>query len=293
METNRLRQFRVIVETGNLRKAADILGISHSGLSKSMKALENEIGVTLFRAHGRGIVISDEGMRLYSRSLRFLDELEKLISRERDDHDETLRIGSFEVFTSYFVGPLMKTYLPGRKVEVHDLAPGRLEEALAFDRVDLGITYNPIPRKGIEFVRVTSVLMGAYARAGVFVHDEMNAIPFVVPVSPMEGAPSGVRGLDGWPDEKIERQIRFRVDLMTTGLELTRQGLCAIFIPRFVALLHNQSVVDGQRLVPLRAPRGLSQVKRDVFIVKRESTGETPALRQIAKALRDICRSDG
>ena len=121
MEIHRLRQFRVVVETSNLRKAADLLGLSHSGLSKSMKVLENELSMVLFHPSGRGVVISDQGLRLYERSQRFLDEYKLLIDRETAATTRIVRIGSFEVFTSYFIGLLLKNYLPGSEAEIHEL----------------------------------------------------------------------------------------------------------------------------------------------------------------------------
>jgi DNA-binding transcriptional LysR family regulator len=291
METNRLKQFRTVVETGNLRKAASLLGISHSGLSKSMKALEQETGVSLFLANGRGIVISDEGRELFERSAPFLTELDRLLGKteERPETADVARIGSFEVFTSYFIGKLMRDYLPDCAVEIHELAPSRLEEALLLRKVDIGITYEPIPRPGIEYVKVTSLEMGAYALAGAFAGQDVLEVPFVVPVSPLEGTPSGVKGRDGWPDDRFRRNIKYRVDLMTTGLELARQGLCAIFIPRFVAELHNESIRPEHRLAPIESPKGSGVVRREVFIVKRESTVESRTIKQIAKALRKLC----
>ena len=292
METNRLVQFRVVVETGNLRKAAEILGISHSGLSKSIKTLEHELGVTLLQPSGRGVVISDDGSRIYERSKRFLEEYEFLLGDKVESRNETLRLGSFEVFTSYFIGPLLKNYLPETEVEVHELVPGRLEEALVTKRVDIGITYEPVPRKGVEYVKAASVLMGAFSLEGLYGDRDLHEIPFIVPVHPLEGAPSGVKGRDAWPDEKIERLVRYRVDLLGTGLELVRQGLGAIFIPRFVARLHNESTQPSRRLEALKLPRGLNSVKRDVFIVKRESSSEDAAIRQIARAIRSICAEE-
>jgi DNA-binding transcriptional LysR family regulator len=289
METNRIRQFRVIVETGNLRKAADLLGISHSGLSKSMKAFELELGFPVFHASGRGLVITDRGMRVYKQSESLLADVERLRGTDEPVEETVLRIGSFEVFTSYFIGPLLKEYLPLSDIEIHELVPGRLEEALAYKRIDIGITYEPVPRKGIEYIKVTTLLMGAYVLKGEFKNLSLSEIPFVVPVSPLEGAPSGVKGRDGWPDEKIHRNTRYRVDLMSTGLEIARQGLGAIFIPRFVAKLHNDRLDGRHRLEALPLPKGLSHVRREVFIVKRESTTETSTIRQIAKALRNIC----
>jgi hypothetical protein len=70
---------------------------------------------------------------------------------------------------------------------------------------------------------------------------------------------------------------------------MVRQGLCAIFIPRFVAELHNQSTLPELRFEPIEAPKGVGTVRRDVYVVKRESTVESRALKQIAKALRKIC----
>jgi DNA-binding transcriptional LysR family regulator len=76
---------------------------------------------------------------------------------------------------------------------------------------------------------------------------------------------------------------------MSTGLEIARQGLGAIFIPRFVAKLHNESADSQHKLETLHLPKNLSHVHREVFIVKRESTSESHEIRQLAKALRNIC----
>lgn len=290
METNRLRQFCVIYETGSLRRAAELLSISHSGLSKSMKVLEQELGFVLFHASGRGIVISDDGVLLYDRSRSFLVELDRLFGVENEKHTSTLRLGSFEVFTTYFIGPLLKKYFPGREVEIHELLPGKLEESLALNKIDIGITYEPVPRKGIEYVKVASLLMGAYALKGAFKNLELGEIPFIVPVIPLEGSPSGVKGKDAWPDEKIKRNIRYRVDLLATGLEIARHGLGAVFIPRFLAKLHNESISSNCSLELLTLPRSVASVKRDIYVVKRESTGEDKTIRQVAKALREICQ---
>jgi len=286
METNRLTQFCTIVETGNLRKAAQLLGISHSGLSKSMKALESEVGFILFQPSGRGIVISDAGMQLYQRATPFFAELTRLLGTI--EKKQFLRIGSFEVFTSYFMGKLLKEYLHDIEIEVHEIIPGHLEEALLLNKIDLGITYEPVPRQGIDYIKVKSLIMGAFALQGCFEKKSILEVPFVIPANPLEGSPSGVRGLDGWPDDRFPRVIRYRVDLMNTGIELVRQGLCAIFIPAFISELYNQSVSEKFRFLPLELPKAMKIVKRDVYIVKRESTPEDKVIQLVAKALRSL-----
>lgn len=286
METNRLKQFRIIVETGNLRKASDLLSISHSGLSKSMKAFEQEMGFALFQASGRGIVVTDRGRKLYERSATFMTELDHLLGTVEER--KFLRIGSFEVFTSYFMGKLAREHLNDVEIEVHELIPGRLEEALSLNRIDLGVTYEPIPRQGIDYVKIKTLTMGIYVRKGAFENIDTTEIPFVIPASPLEGTPSGVRGRDGWPDERIHRQVRYHVDLMTTGIEFVKQGLCAIFIPQFVARLYNEGALPELRFEERPLPKKMGVVKRDVYIVKRESTVEDKTIQQVARALRGL-----
>ena len=292
METNRLKQFCTVVETGNLRKAADLLGISHSGLFKSIKVLEEEVGFKLFLPVGRGITVSDQGKLLYQRSARFFEEYEQLLGKKENPSVSLVRLGSFEVFTTFFIGKLLAHYLPQSSVEVHELVPGRLEEALLRNQIDLGITYEPVPRPGIEYVRITRISMGAYAAKNAFSHTPISEVPFAVPVNPLEGTPSNVKGLDAWPENRFKRHSVYRVDLMATGLELTRHGKCAIFIPQFVARLHNEGARAEHKLFQIPLPKGMPAIHRDVFLVQRESTLESDVTRKVAKALREQCISD-
>jgi DNA-binding transcriptional LysR family regulator len=244
------------------------------------------LGFSLLLPVGRGIAVSDRGKAFYERSAAFLSELDRLVGTE--ERRSSLRIGSFEVFTSYFMGQLVEKYLKDSEVEVHELLPGRLEEALILNKIDVGITYEPFPRPGIEYVKVKALTMGAYVLQGAFRGREISTIPFVVPANPLEGMPTDVRGLDGWPERKLPRLIRYRVDLMTTGIELVRRKLCAIFIPQFVAGLYNEGAHETLQLEKLELPKSMPSVRRDVYIVKRESTSENRAIQQLAKAIRAL-----
>ena len=72
METHRLRYFCAIAETGSLTKASEILGISHSGLSKAVSVLEMETHLKLFRPLGRGLEITSDGKWLYQKAQQIL-----------------------------------------------------------------------------------------------------------------------------------------------------------------------------------------------------------------------------
>ena len=287
METNRLRQFHTLYQTGNLRKASEILGISHSGLSKSMTTLENELSNTLFIQSGRGIAFTDDGHELALRIPEFLNTLDSLLSPDSSEQKQVLKIGSFEVFTTYFariMGPIFDDY----DLDFHELVPGKMEQALLTREIDLAITYEPIPIAGVEHLKVKDIEMGAFIKKGSFSNKTISNIPFAAPLIPVEGAPTGIKGLDSWPDHEVSREIRFRVDLMETAISLARNGHCAVFLPKFVAKLHNELVKDEYALVQKPLPKKMKPVKRSVYLVKRVASLEDSRAKKIAKYLRGL-----
>jgi len=288
METNRIRQFCVVAETENLRKAAEILNLSHSALSKSLKVLQDELRQTLLAPSGRNIVITDEGKAFYKKAVEFLKHEHDLLTKD-ESRSETVRIGTFEVFSTHLLGTFWQKYFKSTALHLHELLPGRMEQALVQGEIDYGITYEPIPTKGVEYVRMGQVEMGIFAKKGAFSRHSLEALPFVAPITPMTGSPTGTKGLDGWPDDLFPRKVLYRVDLLESGLALARQGSAAIFIPHFVARAANLGVKDEFRLKVIARPKSMKSVHRAVYLTKRSGQLETPAMRTLAKLIRSEC----
>ncbi len=291
METDRLKQFCAVVETGALRKAADLLHLTHSGLSKSMRVLATELGTELIIPAGRGITITDAGLRLYQRAHAVLREVDMLREQRRDgESEDKLRIGTFEVFSSYLLGRLASGVMCDVPLAVREYVPGEIEAKL-FERViDVGISYIPVPRAGIEFLRVASLQMGLFTREGAFTGVELARLPFAVPVTEVHGAPSGVRTLDMWPDHRLPRHIAYEIELMETGLALCREGMAVLFLPRFVAALHNETASSRARLAEVTTAGAMPKVQSPVYLIKRNSTREDIRLKRLAAGLRVLCR---
>lgn len=292
MDSNKLRYFLVVAETGSIRKAAEILNISPAALSKSIKLLEKETGLKLLTPVGRGIAVTKQGANLAKSARPVLETLNTLATRivnEKDSEKHQLRIGSFEVFTTHFLKPLLRVFDPETHLLLRELIPGEMETALLHGEVDLGITYLPIPTAGIDHIRVATVKMGIYAKRGCFEHSLFSEIPFAIPVQPLKGTPNKVQGLDGWPDGKISRNVRYQVTLMESALELCRNGIAAAYLPSFVAHLHNESVQDHLRLRRLPAPKGLGTSTQAVYIARRNEDPEDQRIRRLARVLRETC----
>lgn len=292
MDTLRLKYFSAVAESGSVRRAAEILRVSPPSLSKAIHHLETDIGIKLFIRSGRNIRLTDAGRRFADKTkdlLRALDDLRQSAESEKNPVSE-LRIATFEVFSTYFLGMLDRT--DDTLITVHDVLPGELERALVERQVDVGITYMPVPHADLDFLKVASIEMGVYSSAGAFPSVAQPDLPFVVPVNPLFGSPSRVRGLDGWPDDAYPRSIKYKVTLLESALELCRQGKAAGYFPNFVIDLHNAQVKDAFRLVRRASPYKGRVCRTDVFLVKRKTDVESRIMKQLAKAIRITCKGE-
>ncbi len=196
------------------------------------------------------------------------------------------RIASFEVFTTHFLSHLTQ-YLDLPSLEIHEHRPGRIEKAIADSQADVGITYAPVPHAGVEFTEVTKITMGIYGLK-CLKNIALDEVPFVVPLLPAEGTPSKMQGLDGWPDHKYSRNIKYRVGMMGSALELCRQGLCVVYVPQFVVELHNKNVLPEFKLQEMLNPLPMKDRKQSVFLVTKTNSKEGSLHRQVAKSLRAL-----
>ncbi|MCM2277121.1 MAG: LysR family transcriptional regulator [Oligoflexia bacterium] len=291
METERLKQFRAVVDAGGLLRASQLLGISGGGLSKSLKVLERELGYALFQQRGKGLELTEDGRRLYERVPTILSTVEDLARLKEAPLGEAslpLKLVSFEVFTTYFLGSMLTRVFPGRSVDVREAIPGQMESLIAEGQGDLGITYLPIPHAGVDFVKVGRVRMGVFGQKKAWRSPAIEELPFAVPIQPIHGAPSGVQGLDGWPDHLFPRKVLFRVEMMETALQIARSGGALVFVPEFVARLANKQAASGVQLDEFPLPTGFKLVFRDVFLIQRRGYEESAIVRKLARAIREL-----
>ncbi len=128
MDTDQLRRFATVVEVGSITKAASLLRISHGGLSKSINQLESELGVQLLAPDGRGIAVTDEGKRCFERVKIILAEIVQLTGKPQGNSGtgievSSIKIGTFEVFSTYFFGSLVENVFPAQRFCLRELTP--------------------------------------------------------------------------------------------------------------------------------------------------------------------------
>lgn len=293
MDLNRLQYFLVVCQTEHMKRASEILGISSPAISKALKILEEEIGHKLIINEGRGIKITDKGREL----ARLIEPQLGNLNKIKDELDSSrslmnsIRFGTFEVFSTYFAGELFHKVFKDYEVSLYELIPGKIEQALEDFQIDYGITYLPIPHPKIEHIKIGEVSMGVFAKKNTFKNVVFEDLPFVIPIRPIDSSPTKVKGLDGWPDDLVYRNIKYRVGLMESALEFLRQGMAVAYLPTFVVELHNRSVKSEFHLSEVDVHVKVKKQKQGIYLVKRKTDIESEVDKKIAKGVRTIMKT--
>ena len=78
MMLRQIQHFQTIVQENSFTEAAELCHISQSGISQSIKALEDEIGVKLIARKNRSFELTEAGKHFYKKSLVITADLEQL-----------------------------------------------------------------------------------------------------------------------------------------------------------------------------------------------------------------------
>ncbi|MFB3301815.1 LysR family transcriptional regulator [Pseudomonas sp. AMR01] len=145
MTLTQLEIFSRVAELQGFTSAALRLGISQSAVSHAIKALEQELGVELFRRHQSQVQLTDIGLQLLMRARTLLgvaSTLQQEASDARGMKRGTLRIGSFGPTSSNRLLPrILKQFReahPGIEVHVDEGPDRQVIQWLDERRIDVG-----------------------------------------------------------------------------------------------------------------------------------------------------------
>ena len=105
MRFNQIRDFLAVFESGSLRAAARALGVSQPGITKSVRALEAELGVPLMLRTTRGVVPTKFGRAFLTRAQVVQAELRKA------EEDFAQLAGDRAGSVAFGFGPLVATVI--------------------------------------------------------------------------------------------------------------------------------------------------------------------------------------
>ena len=131
MEINYLKEFVVLAQTGNFLEAADILYSSQSALSKHIKSMELELGVSLFDRTTRKVNISKFGQLLlpYAKQIVELqDKYNAILQNSIEAEREILTVGSIHSLAQYNISDIFANFKKSRPQSTINVVQGGSEE---------------------------------------------------------------------------------------------------------------------------------------------------------------------
>lgn len=258
-----LPAFRAVAETEHLPTAARALHVSPSALSRTVRLLEDGLGMPLFRREGRSLVLNEQGRILLARTrdaMRLVHEgLEEL---EGAPMRGPLKVASAGAITTPYVVPAVAALLaawPELQVELVSTPAAEVAGALTRGQIDVAFQSVPLDAPGLDVVGLGEAGNGVWCavdhplagRAGVSMAD-LTAHPFAAP--PVDGMG---RTWDGWP-VAVPRTVRMRIGQMHVGIEAVAAGGLLALLPDVVARRDARLVrvdIDGWATTPVLAIR--------------------------------------
>ena len=134
MDWDKLKIFHTVAEASSFTKAATILNLSQSAISRQIQSLEYELKIKLFERHARGLVLTDNGKYLFQTAHEVIAKLKDVEATFSDEKDKLK--GKLTVTTVVSFGT---TWLTPRIKEFMDLHP-EIEIELIFDDKELDLS---------------------------------------------------------------------------------------------------------------------------------------------------------
>lgn len=258
MRLSQLRCFVTVAQLENMSRAAELLHLSQSSLSKNITTLEEELGIPLFQRQGRKLILNPAGARLLDYSTMVLRELDyaledmRLLSAGTEARIRIGTVGCFEKLTACLQA--FREEVPQTEFELS----GNIESREPLDINEFDMLIYPDARKYEKFT-------------GIPLYEEKYylALPVQHPLasSPLIRAEM-LAGMNiiflrsGRNAEEYPYQIcnalalRFASVCYADSRELHRQmiarGICAGFVPADSLAFYRDSAI---RLIPIQDQR--------------------------------------
>ncbi len=118
MDWDKLKVFHAAAEAGSFTHAGEQLGLSQSAVSRQVSALEQELSVSLFHRHARGLILTEQGDLLFRTAHDVFMQLQAARAKLTDSRERPS-------------GDLKVTTTPGPRHQLADSAAWRIHHALS------------------------------------------------------------------------------------------------------------------------------------------------------------------
>ncbi len=192
MELYQLRSFVAVAQAAHLTRAAEKLHLSQPAVSSQIKALEDELEVTLFARTSSGMVLTEAGARLLRDANQVLAATQAMRQNAlalRGEVAGAARVGTLSDPDFIRVGEFLNTTVerhPLLQVELHHVVSGAALAKVRDGDFDGSFYFGDLAHKGIAGLSLRSVSYRIAAptawraRVAVASFDQMATLPWVI-----------------------------------------------------------------------------------------------------------------
>jgi DNA-binding transcriptional LysR family regulator len=163
MELYQLRGFAAVAEAGHLTRAAEKLHLSQPALSAQIKALEDELGVTLFERSASGMALTAAGRRLLPEAGRVLADaaalhgLARTIQGEVNGHVRVGTLADPEFIRLPALLAQATERFPLLEIELHHEVSGAAFEKVRDGALDASFYYGDLAHPAVESIPLREI----------------------------------------------------------------------------------------------------------------------------------------
>ena len=261
LDTDQLRSFLAIVDTGSFTRAATHVNKTQSAVSMHVRRLEERLARPLFVKQGRGTRLSADGERLVDHARRMLQvEAAALADLAAEGLTGRVTLGIPDDYAELFLGDIVGRFVlrhPGVELTVLCHPSLEIAERARIGEVDVGVVTDCPEINGLEILREEPLVWVAGLRAGAI--EATRPLPLALATPSCAWRQVAMDALEGVG-------LPSRVFMMSTNYAaiapVVRAGLAVTVVPLAVVDPATQRVLGPEAgLPPLPAAR-LGMVRR-------------------------------
>ncbi len=227
---------------GTATAAAEDLALTHSAISRQLKALEEQIGVNLFRREGKGLALTPAGLD-YAASVRdYLQDLARSSMKIRAAGERSsLNIGVLPAFGTHWLMPRLKAFLNQQpditvnlstRLAPFDFSRDKLDAAIHFGNRDWpGVEYLDLGQESIIPACAPDLLAPNRPNRGLLQVQDLRTMP-LLHLESRPGAWEDWFERNGHPADRLRGML---FDQFTHMVEAAVHGFGVALLPEFIA----------------------------------------------------------
>jgi len=253
-----MKYFLAVAKTENVNRAAKEIGVSAGSLSKAVSRIEAELQTSLFTREGRGIRLSPEGHTFFKRALQIVDleEDTKLQFLGSELGAFNIRIASEENLQAYFASQIcskINSVFPQARLHFTVQTEHRAIEMIKNYDAHLALSTSPCPA-GLKSKNLADVTFQTCAsskhpiaklqkKRKSVTTEELLKHAFIAPDSKVFGSFHQTGSRDGWRDDQLPRNIKYRSNSLKLIEQMVSDGLALAHLPSYT--------IESANLTPL------------------------------------------